>query len=220
MDKREARANAAADKAYVKSQRSWFARHKILAGLGAFVLFIAIISVASGGGDSGEDVVAGNDASNSATTDDAAEEAPAAPVEEAPAEEAPAADAGIGTPARDGKFEFTVLGVEPGPAIIGSESFGQKPQGEFRFVRVKVENIGNEPQTFFGDNQYLYAGERKFSADTEAAIYLDDAQSLFEEINPGNSLEGIVVFDVPVGTVPTMIELHDSAFSGGVEVAL
>jgi Domain of unknown function (DUF4352) len=56
---------------------------------------------------------------------------------------------------------------------------------------------------------------RKASADDETAIYLDDAQSLHEEINPGSSLRGIVVFDVPVDAVPATIELHDSAFSGG-----
>jgi hypothetical protein len=30
----------------------------------------------------------------------------------------------------------------------------------------------------------------------------------------------MVPFDVPVGTVPDKIELHDSAFSGGVTVKL
>lgn len=48
-DKREARANAAASKAYAKSQRNWFARHKILSGLGAFIALIAIIGVANSG---------------------------------------------------------------------------------------------------------------------------------------------------------------------------
>lgn len=87
-------------------------------------------------------------------------------------------------------------------------------------MSVKVENIGDEPQSFFGDNQHLYIGERKYSADTEAAIYLDDAKSLFEEINPGNALEGVIVFDIPAGSKPTRIELHDSAFSGGVTIDL
>ena len=40
------------------------------------------------------------------------------------------------------------------------------------------------------------------------------------EINPGNSIDGTVVFDVPVGVTPTSVEDHDSAFSGGVTVAL
>ena len=211
--KREARANAAAAEAYAKSQRNWFARHKFLTGLGILILLAVVVTAASGGGDGGDDdVVAGDGATAYAGDADAPEDADA--------DDAASATVGIGEPARDGKFEFTVLSVEPGPAIIGTEDFGKEPQGEFVFVRVKVENIGNEAQAFSGDNQYLYAGERKFSADTEAAIYLEDAQSLFEEINPGNALEGIIIFDVPPGTRPTLIEVHDSAFSDGVEVSL
>jgi hypothetical protein len=33
-------------------------------------------------------------------------------------------------------------------------------------------------------------------------------------------LTGIVVFDVPKNAKPTKLELHDSAFSGGVDVIL
>ena len=57
-------------------------------------------------------------------------------------------------------------------------------------------------------------------ADTEAAIYLKDSNTLYEEINPGNSLKGTLLFDVPKGIKPAKLELHDSAFSGGVDVRL
>ncbi|VFA96619.1 Telomeric repeat-binding factor 2 [Nocardia cyriacigeorgica] len=39
-------------------------------------------------------------------------------------------------------------------------------------------------------------------------------------INPGNSVDVTIVFDVPVDTVPAALELHDSMFSGGAKVAL
>jgi hypothetical protein len=39
-----------------------------------------------------------------------------------------------------------------------------------------------------------------------------------QEINPGNSVSGIVVFDVLTGQTPDHLELHDSLFSGGVTV--
>jgi hypothetical protein len=39
------------------------------------------------------------------------------------------------------------------------------------------------------------------------------------EINPGNSINAVVSFDVPNGTTSVgSVELHDSAFSGGVKV--
>ncbi len=40
------------------------------------------------------------------------------------------------------------------------------------------------------------------------------------DINTGNRVEAKVAFDVPEGTQPSTIELHDSAFSGGVKVRL
>ena len=49
---------------------------------------------------------------------------------------------------------------------------------------------------------------------------IEDNKTFLEDINPGNSVVGTVVFDVPKGTKVTELELHDSAFSGGVKVAL
>ena len=46
------------------------------------------------------------------------------------------------------------------------------------------------------------------------------SEVLFEEINPGNTVKGRVYFDVPKNAKLVKIELHDSMFSGGVDVAL
>ena len=40
------------------------------------------------------------------------------------------------------------------------------------------------------------------------------------DLNPGDSIDTAVVFDVPVGTDPEFIELHDGPFSEGVTVGL
>ncbi|RSM44161.1 hypothetical protein DMB66_52525 [Actinoplanes sp. ATCC 53533] len=39
-------------------------------------------------------------------------------------------------------------------------------------------------------------------------------------MNPGNTVKGKLVFDVPEGTKLTSLELHDSLFSDGVQVNL
>jgi hypothetical protein len=144
-----------------------------------------------------------------------------APEEPATTAEAATEAPGIGNPVRDGKFEFTVRKVECGKSRIGSADFGTRAQGQFCFVYLKVENIGKEAQLLDGSNQYMFGeGGQRYDADTEAAIYLDDAQTFLEEINPGNSVDGIVVFDIPKSATPARLELHDSAFSGGVDVKL
>lgn len=160
------------------------------------------------------------------TPEEVVEEEPAEeePVEEEPAEEAPADEAqtaGIGTPVRDGKFEFVVTGVELGVARVGDDLFGQDAQGQFALVRMTVTNIGDEAQYFDGSNQDLVDTlERTHSAATSAALYLDDSESFLNQINPGNAVEGTVVFDIPTDATPARIELHDSAWSGGVTVTL
>lgn len=127
----------------------------------------------------------------------------------------------LGEPARDGQFEFVVSGIECGATKIGSQHFNTTAQGMFCVVELTITNVGDEPRSFSGENATLHnAADQEFSADSEAAFYLEDADPFYEEINPGNILRTQVVFDVPVGMTPTSIELHDSAFSGGVTVAV
>jgi hypothetical protein len=128
----------------------------------------------------------------------------------------------LGKTVRDGKFAFTVTAVKCGIAQVGSNEFlTQKAQGQYCRASLTVENIGNEAQTMFASNQYLFDTKgRKFSADATANMYDDSAKLMFEEINPGNSLKGFVFFDVPKGTKISKLELHDSMFSDGIEVRL
>ena len=128
----------------------------------------------------------------------------------------------LGKTVRDGKFAFTVTAIKCGIAQVGTNEFLiQKAQGQYCRASLTVENIGSEAQTMFASNQYLLDTKgRKFSADATANLYDDSAKLMFEEINPGNSIKGFVYFDVPKGTAVSKLELHDSAFSGGIEVRL
>ncbi|MFG2099868.1 DUF4352 domain-containing protein [Micromonospora echinaurantiaca] len=137
-------------------------------------------------------------------------------------EEKAAKTAKIGQPARDGKFEFTVKSAKCGVAKVGSDLLGDKAQGQFCLVTVNVKNIGKEPQTLIDSSQKAYAADgTEYSTDSEAAIYANkDQQTLFAEINPGNQVTGVLVFDIPKKAKLAKLELHDSPFSGGVEVAL
>jgi Domain of unknown function (DUF4352) len=184
--------------------------------VGVLVLLGIVAALAGGGDDPGTAVdqaspttagTRGTTATTRATTKTTATPAPEAPK--------------IGTPVRDGKFEFVVRKVDCGKTRIGDQYVNTKAQGQFCLVHLKVTNIGKEAQTLDGSNQYLFgSGGQRFDADTEAAIYLDEAQTFLEQINPGNTVNGIVVFDIPKSEKPTKIELHDSAFSGGVTVEL
>ncbi|MFD0854136.1 DUF4352 domain-containing protein, partial [Actinomadura adrarensis] len=129
---------------------------------------------------------------------------------------------GIGREYRDGKFAFTVTRVKKGVSQVGDSFLAEKAQGQFVLVYVTVKNIGDEARTFHNSSQYLYdTGGRKFESDGEAGIVMgDESKAFLEDINPGNSVKGILVFDVPKGVKLKSIEMHDSMFSGGVTIPL
>lgn len=201
-------------------KQNWFARHKILTGLGVVVAVVVIASAASGGGDDTPAAGAPNASTSTpkdeATTDDTK-------AEDAKADDTKAEDtkAGIGDPVRDGKFEFTVTSVKDGVKSVGDDLLGQEAQGQFVLVKVTVKNIGDEAQMFDGSSQKAFDSEgREFSSDGGAAIYLKGSESFLNDINPGNSVKATVVYDIPKDATLAELELHDSMFSGGVTVTL
>lgn len=166
--------------------------------IGVVVAIVVIAAVVSTGGDD--------------TTTTSAEE----PEQTQQAAEPEAAS--VGDQVRDGKFEFTVTDVKTGVTSIGSDFLEEKPQGQFVLVKVTVENIGDEAQYLSASDQFLYdTADRKHSASEDAWLAMED-NPLLEQVNPGNKVTGTIVFDIPKNAKPKRLELHDSMFSGGVEV--
>ena len=206
------RARAKADKAYAKAMRPWYKKKRFIIPL-LLVLIIMITQLSKGG----------------STADTTATDTSAAPAASAPAASgnnaaaAPAADAAakIGQKVRDGQFEFTVTNVKKGVNSIGDQYLNQKAQGQYVLVDVTVTNIGDKAQLLADSSQKVRdAKGREFSTDTSAGIYLQNNKVFLNEINPGNTVKGTLVFDMPKDTAPASIELHDSPFSDGVTVKL
>ena len=129
---------------------------------------------------------------------------------------------GIGREYRDGKFAFTVTKIKKGVHRVGDQYLGQTAQGQFVLVSVTVQNIGNEARTFDNSSQKLTDSQgRDFDADGQATIAMGEESNAFlKDINPGNGVKGILIFDVPQGVKLKSLELHDSPFSGGVTIPL
>jgi hypothetical protein len=93
-------------------------------------------------------------------------------------------------------------------------------QGEFIILTLSVQNIGDEPQSYFGANQKLVdSSGREYSANSTADMWMNSGNTT-GDINPGNQIQVRAAFDVPPGTVPAELEVHDSMFSGGARVRL
>lgn len=188
------------------NKESWFRRHKVLTVIGV-ILLIAIFANLGGGKEA------------ASTTNN---NTPASTTEEA---KKPAELAKIGTAVRDGKFEFVVKSApQCGQASVGTNQYLTKTaQGQFCSVVLSVKNIGDKPQSLFAENQKLFnAAGQEYSADSTATMYAapEGSSTWYSEINPGNSVEGTIVFDLPKDATPVKAELHDSVASGGVEVSL
>ena len=126
---------------------------------------------------------------------------------------------GMGQEVRDGNFSFVITGVERVDAVADPEfpEIRKAAQGEYVIVKMTVTNIGAEPQTFFASFNTLSDGTTVYQSDDEAWIYLGNTLA---DLNPGDSVDTAVVFDVPRGTEVKSIELHDGPFSDGVTVGL
>ncbi|WP_244897470.1 DUF4352 domain-containing protein [Mycobacterium alsense] len=131
----------------------------------------------------------------------------------------PPATASLGQEVRDGRFAFTVTSADRSKTAgdLSNQFEIVTAQGEFLNVHMTVLNIGNDAQIFSATNQKLNIGNKIYEANSSAALW---TQTLAATINPGNSIQAVVSFDVPPGSSGGTVQLHDSMFSGGVEVAL
>lgn len=114
-----------------------------------------------------------------------------------------------------GDLAFTVTGVEGGIAEASDILGTYTADGQYVAVSITAENIGNEPTYFENTGQKLYDAEgRQFGHDTDATIAMDDGPML-GELNPGQSGDFTVVFDIPADAEFDHIEVGDSLFGDG-----
>jgi hypothetical protein len=129
---------------------------------------------------------------------------------------------GLDAPVRDGKFEFVVTSFSCGHKSVGESFVNIKASGQFCIVNLTVKNIGDEGQTFADSFQKALGPDDKvYRAHTGAGVVANEgADAVWHTINPGNSIKGKIVFDIPKKAKITSLELHDSPLSRGVTVAL
>lgn len=125
-------------------------------------------------------------------------------------------------PVVDGPFQFTIEGIEQGATWLGS-SPPMKPaeKGEFVIIGIEVENVGDMPGIFYDGIQTLVDTEgNEYTTDSSFALYVDGDPLVFTGLNPGDRAEGMIVFDVPVGTVLAKMVFRHTTDSEGAEASL
>lgn len=129
---------------------------------------------------------------------------------------------GVGEPARDGAFEFVVQEVDCGSQTIGNDIFNREADGQYCLVGLRVTNIGSQSSRLNDGNQRLYdADGKEYRVLSEARFYLfGSGETLWDEVNPGNTVSGSLVYDVPDHFRPFTIHLKESQLSAGIAVRL
>lgn len=131
--------------------------------------------------------------------------------------------AGIGGTVTDGNLAFTVTRVETAQTL-GEGFMATEAQGKFVLVTLTVQNIGREAATFnAGPSQVAYdADGREYSTSADAIMSGNpsDMSSFLQQINPGATVEGRLVYDVPEDVKLVKVHLQGGTFTPGVEVSL
>jgi hypothetical protein len=184
------------------------------------VVLIAIISSLGGGGDeaSSESADSSSAEGQKAGADKSDDKSAGKSDDKAAAE----SEHGVGDTVAADDWEITVDKVDDGVSRVGDEYLGAEAQGQFVQISLSVKNTGSEADYFFEDDIKLAddAGNT-YSADSEAGIYAAEDNILFlEEINPGNTAKGVLVFDVPEDVDPSRLTFAGGLFSDPVEISL
>ena len=141
-------------------------------------------------------------------------------VHASPSTSAQVQPAGIGEVVRDGRLTFVVMSVETA-TYLSDPRFPDmtplKPRGVFLIVKMTVTNASDGHTLFDSSANKLTAAGTTYENDDRAWV---NAGNLITELDPGDSLDTAAVFDVPVGSAPESVELHDSFGSAGVVVRL
>lgn len=113
---------------------------------------------------------------------------------------------------------FTIVRSEPGPAALGTA----KPvNGSYYRVVVRARNTSSVPVTWLAGLQRLvFADGQKTRPVDRAPVLLNDMSLDLQSIEPGQSIERPVYFDVPPQSALWALEAHYDPYSTGVVLLL
>lgn len=135
----------------------------------------------------------------------------------------------IGSVVTSGNFAFRVNTVRCGETTI-SWNYGDliryysKAQGKFCRLNITVMNTGDYEDSISVGDQYLYNSKGQQwsydgSATSTAAHYLY-GNPLSGEINPGNSITGDLIYDIPANQMPVYAEFDGGIWNSSKKVSL
>lgn len=202
------------------THKTGFRFSKIITALFAALALCLTAAVSACSSDSDKETAAPTEeqATTQEETAEAEDNKDAEETKEAAPEE-PAAT--VGTPVELGDLSVTIDGVEAGVAKVGNDYVGAEAQGQFVIVSASILNNGDKAESFLTDSMKLIDDQgREHSFSAEAGIYVEGSWGL-DQINPGNTLSGKFVFDIPADATPTKVHIENGLLgTDSVDIAL
>ncbi|MER7007592.1 serine/threonine-protein kinase [Dactylosporangium sp. NPDC000555] len=117
--------------------------------------------------------------------------------------------------AAEGKLRFTLASFSCGAKQLGDWPLVRKPKGQFCLAELKVENTGDGTGRLWIGNQKLRdSGGTEYGPDEWSLLYYDRTRPLANDIAPGASVTGTLVFDVPAGLTFTELRVKSGLVGG------
>ena len=162
-------------------------------GLVVLVVALVVIVAAVGGGGGSQTADSGSG--------EGAEDQPGATKADAVA---------IGEPVKAGKVEWTVVTAREATSL--KSTFGGKKEGNFVIVDFNFTNGNQEAVTLDSESFRLIDSEgREFEVDTDTFEYVEPDKDIFlDQVNPGVSREGEVIFTVAPDASDFTLEAGDT----------
>lgn len=103
---------------------------------------------------------------------------------------------GIGEVVKVDEVDYLINNVEVAKQI-GGEYFNTTVNDTFLIINISITNNKKESLSISDSCFKLLNGENEYSTDSTGAVYLEDSSIIFKELNPGVTLQGKIVFDIP-----------------------
>lgn len=178
-------------------------------GIGLLVL-IFLGAIAGGGDDKGSSSTNNSATDSSSESSDKTTETPKM--------------AGLNETAQDKDLAFTVLKVDTAKNL--GNSYTQKTaQGMFYIVTLKIENKGKETASFDSSMAKVIddqgrSFDRSIDGQTAKGLSEGNVDLFLQQVQPGLSVTGDLVFDLPETIESANLELKGGFFSDGVLVKI
>ncbi|CAN5472896.1 hypothetical protein BH20ACT15_BH20ACT15_02370 [soil metagenome] len=118
---------------------------------------------------------------------------------------------------------YKVTGAETASSV-GDQYTGAEANGIFVIVDLTLTNEEDEPATILEDNLNIIGGNGdEYSTSDDAVLAFPDQSFLLEEIQPGLSEDGKLVFDIPPAAVKgAKLQVEDlfSSSTGEIDLGL